>query len=109
MTKQSNYYRLKDVDFSGNETWSHIISSECSVENNATNIYPNPAKDYVDINSSNNENASFSIIDLNGKSLISGVLTSTKTRLDISALSPGLYFVEIMESNHKLRLKLIKR
>lgn len=109
MEKQSNYYRLKDVDFSGNETWSQIISSECGLDNAKTAIYPNPAKDYVDINSSNDENTSFNIIDLNGKALISGELTSTKTRLDITALSPGMYSVEIMEGNHKLCLKLIKR
>lgn len=109
MEKQSNYYRLKDIDFDGKETWSQIISSACNQENEITSIYPNPAKDYVDISIPFEENSNYNIIDLNGKIMTSGSLLSRKTRVNIEAFASGVYIVEIVKPSEKRQLKIIKQ
>jgi hypothetical protein len=58
-------------------------------------IYPNPATDIVSINiaNGNKEEAKYVLADINGKVLMSGELLG---RMDVSALSPGLYFVRLL-------------
>lgn len=45
------YYRLKQVDYNGDHTYSKIIKVDCSLndDDNFINIYPNPANDILNI------------------------------------------------------------
>jgi len=109
LEKTTGYYRLKDIDFNGIETWSQIISSECNQSNELTSIYPNPAKEYIDISIPFEENSSYNIIDLNGRVLTSGALLSRKTRVNIEAFVQGVYIIEIIKPSEKRQIKIIKQ
>lgn len=109
LEKTTGYYRLKDIDFDGKETWSQIIFSACSLENSKTSIYPNPAKDYIEITSLWEENTTYRIINLNGVVFHKGLLMSSKTYIPIQDLICGIYIVEIEKKDTKERMKLIKQ
>jgi hypothetical protein len=109
LEKQSSYYRLKDIDFDGKETWSHIISSECNLENTKTAIYPNPAKDFIEIITPWEENTTYRIVNLSGVVLYEGILMTNKSKISINELNAGIYIVEIEKKGALERLKFIKQ
>jgi hypothetical protein len=65
------------------------------IAKNVLNIWPNPAKDYININPGELQlygSAHISINDLNGRELIN---VPFNERVDISSLHDGMYFVII--------------
>ncbi len=94
--KVSNYY------YSPLET-SGVISLDGTVH---TSIYPNPAKDILNIRSNQCINA-VDIFDVSGR--LSAVHSGPATQLDISALTQGIYYVKISSAGQCTTLKLIKR
>lgn len=62
----------------------------------AVKIYPNPAQDYLSINSSDHlAGSSFQMIDLLGNVVTNGQLTADVTTLNIGSLSSGIYFLRL--------------
>jgi len=68
-------------------------------------IIPNPAKDYLTIET-NEEIKEFSIFDLNGRLLKSE--TTNKTNINISDLNKGVYLIKIKSENKISIAKFIK-
>jgi photosystem II stability/assembly factor-like uncharacterized protein len=63
---------------------------------NALNIYPNPASNTITIETSAIPTQShLSISNLNGRELITRQITQPKTKIDVSALPSGVYFVRL--------------
>lgn len=77
------------------------------------NIYPNPAKDYTSIQweiYDKLQDAHFSIVDLNGRVLLRGVLSVNKGEqvIDTRRLDQGVYIISIYNNNQlKMNKKLI--
>ncbi len=71
-------------------------------------IYPNPANDFVYVNYENNVYSNYSILiyNIEGRLLKSEKLEMTGTKLDVSDLSAGVYFVKI--SNYSDVVKIDK-
>ena len=74
-------------------------------------IYPNPAKDEVNISFSNefNDLVGVSIIDIQGKLVIEDIksIENSKINVDVSRLQSGIYFLEISLNSVKGIRKLI--
>ena len=109
------YYRLKQVDFDGKFEYSNFIyvSNNNCLQDNNINIYPNPAKNNIQItfNENNSSFTSYSIIDVIGKTMLSGDLMniSFSKFVDINTLPKGIYFVNIYSKDKKVYShKLIK-
>ncbi len=85
------YYRLEIVDKNGSTTYSEI--KELSIINSTLSITPNPAKDYITINSGNIKEMIIS--DASGRVLIMG----KEKRVDVSSLAAGIYYVTIQTIN----------
>jgi hypothetical protein len=64
------------------------ITSEISV-------YPSPTNNFLNIHSESSSIQSASISDLTGKIIYSEKLSGTKESLEVSSLSPGLYFINL--------------
>jgi hypothetical protein len=65
-----------------------------AVDNNdAVRIYPNPAKEYLQIETRGK--ARFYLCDLSGKTCISGYLQNGKNRVNIENLPDGLYLIYV--------------
>ncbi len=107
--KTSGYYRLKDVDMNGKESWSKIIAATCKDYISQTIIYPNPANDYFVIETVLGDDVTYSIKDAKGMKIMSESIITEKTKIDISSLSAGIYFVEVSRNATKERFKLIKK
>jgi len=66
--QKASYYRLKQIDFDGNYSFSKILGIESSKGDQDINIYPNPSKDNFsfDISISTDEIYSVSCINITG-------------------------------------------
>ena len=69
----------------------------------AVMVYPNPAKDLVFVKSSSTV-ISISIADAGGKTVYSG----NETRIDISGLADGVYFIRTVTEKGTSNIKFIK-
>jgi len=74
-------------------------------------IYPNPTQHTVTLDAGNNllMQARVEIIDLLGKSLMRNTIAATKTQLDLSHLSNGIYFVKFSNEVGEKVFKIVKR
>ena len=90
------YYRLKQVDFNENFTYSNIADIEFANSGNSFSLYPNPAKGLINIimNSANDAMITFKITDMTGREIICNTLSGSALQniIDVSALNPGPYF-----------------
>jgi hypothetical protein len=75
-------------------------------------LYPNPTSDdlIVDFNLTGQSQVSMKIIDANGKLVLSKNKISQGSKLNVSQLSRGIYFVQVIDNNNQLLFtdKLIK-
>lgn len=74
---------------------------------NMISLYPNPATDFVWINS-NAEDLKFSMMDLSGKMVMQGNL-NTSNKIDLQDMSSGLYIITLSNSSLKKQFRLIKK
>lgn len=76
--------------------------------NKNTLVYPNPAKESVQIQSIGNHSIeSVVCFDLLGKKVLSTRATSKSASLNTSSLTPGMYVLEIQTSQGSLRKSLV--
>lgn len=70
------------------------------------NIYPNPVKSTLNIELSDQDSEEFygEIVDITGKTITTHLL-KTNTSIDVSYLSPGIYFLSIRDNQNKLLTK----
>lgn len=75
--------------------------------NNLLSVFPNPATKKVMVSYSNalKNQIYFSITDIAGKNVMSGVLSNKETELSISTLKPGIYFISILANGEVLEAK----
>jgi hypothetical protein len=68
-------------------------------ENQGIHVFPNPATDILIIESTSIAITTINLRDLSGKLLVKDIVSSSKTQLDISQLSKGVYLVECVTEN----------
>ena len=81
-----------------------------SVNENSTvdfKIYPNPASEKIFISSEEKQIESLNIISIKGEKVFK--ITPINNQIDVSALSKGLYFIEIITPEGKNIEKFIKK
>lgn len=111
----TNYYRLRIIDFDGNETFSSIVFLARS-KNDAYLIYPNPTKDYLNIKVSNlnaqSNYISYTLTDISGKIIAdySNKINQQEIHLteNLKTLPSGLYFIDLTINGTKITDKIIK-
>ncbi len=94
----------------GNGMYEATISSTLGLEdfNNISSViklYPNPVHNdlNVKIPQTDGINVSHSVVNLSGQMMFSGILD--KEILDVSALSPGMYFIQIKTNDGRIGAK----
>jgi hypothetical protein len=96
----------------GNGMWETTVENTLSVNDfelaNKITLYPNPTQSELNFKTSFNINdASYSIIDVTGKTVNKGIISNGK--VDVSKLNSGLYFVNLDVNGVKQTLKFIKK
>ena len=102
-----NYYRLKQVDFSGRFEYSKSILVIMSSKNNEISIFPNPNKGIFMLSGIENlSNVGIEIFNNLGQKVI---FSNQKNQIDLSHLPNGIYHIQVFsEENLVKNLKVIK-
>ncbi len=109
-----NYYRLKEVDVTGEYHYSDTRSVYFSDKDAELILVPNPAKDAVTLNFSSETEKAFSIViyDDHGKKLKDifhyANAGNNAVDIDIMTLEKGLFFVMVSDGAQVCKRKLIK-
>lgn len=114
---QGYYYRIKQIDFDGKYSYSKIIyvgRNESSTEKLDAVLFPNPVKDWLQINLNKTvrNEINISVFNLSGYLLVSERFEGSDAikleSSDLSSLKRGTYFVLIETAKEKLVKKLVK-
>lgn len=92
----------------------HITVEECvGLDNNtiAFTVYPNPAAEYVVVQTENVDlsNASIALLDITGKVLTNAHLTENNTMIYLANYPAGVYFIKVQVGNLVNVQKIVKR
>ena len=89
------------------DTLQHTAES-ARVQSASVSVYPNPARGVVTLNSpSVDANSSLSIADITGKIVKTQAITDKQTKVNVSNLTSGIYFISIQSAEGKTTKKLI--
>ena len=106
----TNYYKLKQVDLDGNFTYGNTIS----VKNNAVSnfsISPNPAiNNLIVTHPAGDQHSSIRLVQADGKRVLTQNIAAgaIQSSLDISKLTPGVYFVLVNSGKESKSFKVVK-
>ena len=103
-----NYYRLKQVDFDGEYSYSYTRNVNFS-SNNDILIYPNPSENCITIQFSNEEVKEFKIYNILGQEITSQTILIEQgenfVKLDLSMLPVGSYYMVTANGSNKLLIE----
>jgi hypothetical protein len=92
----NNYYRLKQIDNDGTYQYSKVITVAVRKETAQVSIFPNPAKDVLNVKS--NTPVSVAIYNMNG-ALVAAQDATTDAAVNISSLPEGFYVYRLTSGN----------
>jgi hypothetical protein len=101
-----NYYRLKQIDYDGNFSYSNEVFYSLK-ENLNCSVFPNPCADFIKIKGLiPNQKASAIIYNAEGEFVKA---SPSPASIDVSELPKGVYFVEVIKFNSQREvLRFIK-
>ena len=82
--------------------------SESNINNTNLSIFPNPAKDIINIEGETIKNSTIQIMDITGKFINEELYFSSENSINISKLPSGTYFLRISSESVQLNSKFIK-
>ncbi len=100
--KGISYYRLKQVDFDRQYSFSNVVS--VNIVNEAITIHPNPTSGLLTID--NIENQELTILDITGK-IVKTVLIKNNT-INVADLPRGIYFIQFLDKEKAVMKKFVK-
>ena len=95
----ANLYRLQTVDLDGSRSFSATKKVSFNGAPNGVEIYPNPATDILHFVPAGENSKGMRICILNTMSqpvLMASVSDKEALNLDVSSLTPGIYFVRVV-------------
>ena len=75
---------------------------------NAIEVYPNPVNNELTINVTQNGSLNYSVTDMTGKIVESGVLNGSRI-LDCQNLAPGVYYLQTSIADQKFATRFVKQ
>ncbi len=97
-----SYYRIKQVDFDGQFSYSDVKSITRRKLETEVSLYPNPVNESLNIQTDLN-NVDLRIVDALGKVYVANLsnLSDQNGVMDVSHLNPGVYFLEINRGSER--------
>ena len=83
-----------------NSSWSSPTSTEV-ISENELRLFPNPVKNALNIQLSENSNYALEVTDLNGKRVYSSNLSGQNFELNTAEWAQGLYLLRLIDENGK--------
>ena len=106
-----NYYRLKMVDLDGSFNYSHVVLIKNIKGMQAFGLYPNPAKNIVNVlHEKLSHRGELVILDLAGRQVMRvGIAAgANQTAVNVSQLQAGMYMVTLQNREFMHAIKLLK-
>ncbi len=109
-----SYYRLKQTDFDGNFSFSHIVPVMMHAQLNFANVFVNADNNFnLDIASERGENVSVEVFDFTGKLIINEQVVTSKGHnnytINNSGLATGIYLVRVRGKEDEFSRKVFVR
>ena len=101
----SSYYRLKQTDFDGHSEYFPLVSVSCNGQREL-DIYPNPTAGEFVIEGAE-PNRELTVTNMLGQTVLSTRINSVKTKVDLSPLQKGIYFISIDSYGEHIVKKII--
>jgi hypothetical protein len=105
-----NFYRLKIIEMDGSFSYSNIKVVRFDNGSNYVSIYPNPAKDIVNVlfQQVPQGNTQLQLKGINGQTLQSFTITGLQSKeLNVSTLANGIYELHIISDKINISQKII--
>ena len=104
------YYRLRTVDTDGSADYSKIITVQSAAEETSWAVAPNPAYDQLSVQTDSEDLAArtYEIVDLTGRSYGGGLLTGTRTDIDVRQLPAGAYLLLVRNGKQVWRRRFVR-
>jgi len=102
-----NYYRLKQVDYNGQTSYSDIQAISFNHQQISYKIYPNPAHDFLIMEGNKLSGKKYHIINMSGKSIQSGTILNNTIVID--KIRPGIHLLKIINANDNRIYQFIKQ
>ncbi len=103
------HYRLKQVDKDGRSNYSGVITSTCKGSGSNIQLYPNPATDKLHITIPGKENATVTILNAGGNTVLEKKkIKPLACAVDISRLIAGTYLVQVENDDQLYTAAFIK-
>jgi PKD repeat protein len=108
-----NYYRLKQVDFDGIQTYSNIVSARFSTTSVIASVIPNPVKDNATVRFGEKlpERTKLQVLSSMGQVLDTYLVENTLSQeINLNRFEKGIYFLRIKnaEGKNNLFFKIVK-
>ncbi len=105
ITNNLIYYRIKQIDYNGEFSFSEIVSIKIDdTDNEVINVYPNPVNNSLYIDASNEylENVStIKIYNMLGalENQLNFYTLKQSSSIDVTSFTPGVYFIRLEDEN----------
>ncbi|KAA3633511.1 MAG: T9SS C-terminal target domain-containing protein [Bacteroidetes bacterium] len=98
------YYRLRQLDFDGKETYSEIRSATLQESGEGFLIFPNPVTEMLNVHCLKDisENIPVSVTDIQGRVVLATEMQDCQMSLDLSSLASGVYILKIANQQHRV-------
>ncbi|TSA51154.1 MAG: T9SS C-terminal target domain-containing protein, partial [Sphingobacteriales bacterium] len=104
-----SYYRLKQVDFDGNFSYSQIIAVEIHSTQTDWSIYPNPVSEQLTVNCNQFAGSTINLMDVFGRIIISQKINLKSEIINLKSIPSGIYFIELNDGRASEVKKFVKR
>lgn len=84
---------------------TYVVSNNKIMSNsNKIKLYPNPANQSIQIETTNNQSAiMFEIFDVTGKTIKTGKINSVNSTINIEDLNEGIYYIQFNHTNETIK------
>ncbi len=98
------YYRLRQMDFDGKETFSNIRSAMIDHQDQRYIVYPNPVKHLLNIQllDHNSIGSSIVLMDIRGSLLLESTIKADQTILNLDQYPSGVYILKVEDEQHRI-------
>lgn len=100
--KQNNLYRLRMEDIDGKVTYSNIVATHLSEQEQGIRVYPTRITDHLTIESDVEVTLQVSITDQLGRVVKSAQVSGKSTTVNVSDLAAGMYQIRIGKQVFKI-------
>ena len=99
ITEPIMYYRLKQVDYNGAFVYSDIRKISTFIHNTDLKLFPNPAREILNIDFGGNETKSLKILNMSGQCIYTSSNENLQKQIDISSFASGMYILKVYSTD----------